>query len=208
MIEEAIRDSYDKIAVDYAKHFADELDERPLDRAMLAAFAELAGAGARVADVGCGPGRITTLLHDHGLDAYGVDLSPGMVAVARTAYPHLRFEVGSMTALDVADGALGGLVAWYSVIHIAPERRPAVFAEFRRALAPDAPVLLAFQVGDEALHVPEALGHAISLDFQRLPPERIADELTAAGFTMVATLVRERVGADKVRQAFLLARAG
>lgn len=202
----AIRDSYDTIAADYAAFFATELDDRPLDRAMLAAFAELAGTGGRVADVGCGPGRVTVRLHDLGLDAYGIDLSPGMVAVAREAYPHLRFEEGTMTALDVADGGLAGLVAWYSVIHIAPEQRPAVFGEFRRALAPGAPVLLAFQIGDEAQHVTEALGHAVSLDFQRLPPERIADELTAAGFAVTATLVRERTEREKVRQAFVLAR--
>lgn len=204
-MENATRASYDAIAADYAEFFADELDARPLDRAMLAAFAELAGAGGPVADVGCGPGRVTVLLHDLGLDAYGVDLSPGMLAVARKRYPHLRFEQGTMTALDVADGGLAGLVAWYSVIHIAPDQRPAVFAEFRRALAPGAPLLLAFQVGDEALHVAEALGHAISLEFQRLRPERIAAELTSAGFAVTATLVRERIGRDKVPQAFVLA---
>ncbi|MCW6006414.1 class I SAM-dependent methyltransferase [Micromonospora sp. CPCC 205371] len=172
---------------------------------MLAAFAELAGSGARVADVGCGPGRVTTLLHDLGLDAYGIDLSPGMLAVARKTYPHLRFEEGSMTALDVADAELAGLVAWYSIIHIAPDQRPAVFAEFHRALAPGAPLLLAFQIGDETLHVAEVLGHNVSLDFQRLRPERIAEELTAAGFAMAATLVRERIGRDRVQQALVLA---
>ncbi|MEH1130486.1 class I SAM-dependent methyltransferase [Micromonospora sp. CPCC 206061] len=202
----AIRASYDSIAADYAEFLANELDDRPLDRAMLAAFAEIAGAGARVADVGCGPGRVTTLLYDLGLDAYGIDLSPGMLAVARKTYPHLRFEEGTMTALDVADGGLAGLLAWYSVIHIAPDQRPAVFAEFHRVLAPGAPVLLAFQVGDESLHVSEALGHTVSLEFQRLRPERIAEELTAAGFAVTATLIRERVGNDKVRQAFVLAR--
>jgi ubiquinone/menaquinone biosynthesis C-methylase UbiE len=208
VIENPTRASYDIIAADYAEFLANELDDRPVDRAMLAAFAEIAGAGGRVADVGCGPGRVTTLLHDLGLDAYGMDLSPGMLAVARKAYPHLLFEEGTMSALDVADGELAGIVAWYSIIHIAPHQRPAVFAEFHRALAPGAPLLLAFQVGDESLRVSEALGHEVALDFQRLRPERIADELTAAGFAMYATLVRERIGNDKVQQAVVLARRG
>ncbi|GLI03747.1 class I SAM-dependent DNA methyltransferase [Phytohabitans aurantiacus] len=208
MIENPTRASYDIIATDYAEYLANELDDRPVDRAMLAAFAEIAGAGGRVADVGCGPGRVTTLLHDLGLDAYGMDLSPGMLAVARKTYPHLLFEEGTMSALDVVDGELAGIVAWYSIIHIAPDQRPAVFAELHRALAPGAPLLLAFQVGDEALRVSEALGHEVALDFQRLRPERIADELTAAGFAMYATLVRERIGNDKVQQAVVLARRG
>ncbi|MFD1537442.1 class I SAM-dependent methyltransferase [Nonomuraea guangzhouensis] len=47
-----------------------------------------------------------------------VDLSPKMVEVARQRYSGLRFEVGSMTALDLKDGELGGVVAWYSTHHI------------------------------------------------------------------------------------------
>jgi 2-polyprenyl-3-methyl-5-hydroxy-6-metoxy-1,4-benzoquinol methylase len=67
----------------------------------------LAPPGARVGDIGCGPGRITTHLHALNLDVFGVDLSPRMVAVARNAYPHISFDVGSMTGLDLAGGMLG-----------------------------------------------------------------------------------------------------
>lgn len=111
----ATRTSYDAMAVDYTDWIRGELAVKPLDRAMLAGFAELVlatGAGS-VADVGCGPGRLTAHLHGLGLSVFGVDLSPQMIAVARQAYPGLRFEVGSMLALDVPDGALGGVVAWY-----------------------------------------------------------------------------------------------
>jgi hypothetical protein len=58
------RASYDAIATVYAERFRDELAARPLDRGMLAGFAELVranGAGP-VADVGCGPGRVTGYL--------------------------------------------------------------------------------------------------------------------------------------------------
>jgi SAM-dependent methyltransferase len=67
------------------------------------------------------------------------------------ARPDLRFDEGSLTAVDAADGALGGIVAWYSIIHMPPEELPVVFAEFRRVLAPGGHLLLAFQVGDEPL---------------------------------------------------------
>ena len=110
------RTSYDAVAVGYAERFRDELAAKPLDRAMLASFAELvrdAGAGP-VADIGCGTGRVTSHLNGLGLPVSGIDLSPQMVAVARQTYPGLRFEVGSMLALDLPDGTLGGLLAWYS----------------------------------------------------------------------------------------------
>ncbi|HEX4812014.1 MAG TPA: class I SAM-dependent methyltransferase [Nonomuraea sp.] len=81
----ATRAAYDTVAADYAELLRDELDAKPLDRVMLAAFAEYArapGAG-EVADLGCGPGRVTAHLHALGVNAFGVDLSPEMIAVAR-----------------------------------------------------------------------------------------------------------------------------
>ena len=90
----ATRASYDAVAAGYSGHFRDELAARPLDRAMLAGFAELvrtAGAGP-VADIGCGTGRVTAHLNDLGLSVFGVDLSPQMVAVARRSHPGLGPE--------------------------------------------------------------------------------------------------------------------
>ncbi|MEU4723827.1 class I SAM-dependent methyltransferase [Nonomuraea dietziae] len=112
------RASYDAVAADYAALFHDELASKPLDRAMLAAFAELvkAAGGGPVADVGSGPGRVTAHLDGLGLTASGVDLSPEMVAVARAAHPGLRFEEGSMLVLDLDDGSLGGTPQGYLLV--------------------------------------------------------------------------------------------
>lgn len=201
------RTAYDTVAADYAEALKDALGEAPLERALLGTFAELvqAGGGGPVLDVGCGPGRITTYLDKLGLDVSGIDLSPRMVAVARRAYPGLVFRVGTMTDLDLADGALAGLVAWYSVIHTPPERLPLVFAEFARVLAPGGHLAMAFQVGDEVLRVEQAYGHAVAADAYRLTPDRIADLLAAAGIAVTTRVVREPEGNEKTPQAYLLA---
>lgn len=75
------RASYDIVAADYARLLPDAHDGRPLDAAIMRAFAEL--TTGPVADIGCGTGRITRHLHELGLDASGIDLSDGMLDQAR-----------------------------------------------------------------------------------------------------------------------------
>ncbi|GHH85994.1 methyltransferase [Streptomyces sulfonofaciens] len=207
----ATRAAYDTVAVDYARLVRPRFAALPLDRAMLGAFAELARAAdaGPVGDLGCGPGHVTDHLRSLGVDAFGVDLSPGMVAVARSSFPELRFDVGSMTALDLPDGSLGGVVAWYSTVHTPPEVLPTVLAEFRRVLAPGAPFLCAFKAGDRLRHLDHAYGHDLSLDVYWTPPERMEDLVTGAGLTIEARLLREPDAQERPAQGpqgYLLAR--
>lgn len=132
--------AYDGIVELYASMFADRLETQPFARAMITTFAELVrGTGnPRTADVGCGPGHLTAMLHDLGLDAFGLDLSPAMVDHARRAHPALRFDEARMEALPIEDGALGGVLAHYSMIHTPPGELPALLAEQVRVLAPGA----------------------------------------------------------------------
>ncbi|MBE1486771.1 class I SAM-dependent methyltransferase [Plantactinospora soyae] len=202
------RDAYDAMVDGYVDLFGSDLDGRPLDRALLGTFAELVRAGGNgpVADVGCGPGRVTIVLQKLGLDVFGIDLSPGMIDHARRTYPALRFEVGSMLALDLPDASLGGLLAYYSIIHVPLERRADVLAEFHRVLAPGGQLMLAFQVGDDCVHHDEAFGKPINCDWYRQQPDDIVRLLRDAGFDLWATVVREIDGVDKTPQGFILAR--
>lgn len=186
---DATRESYDTVAEDYAVLVEQLFRQDPVGRAMLAAFAEQ--VRGPVADVGCGPGHVTAHLAALGLDVAGVDLSPKMIDVARRQYPDLRFSVGSMTALDLPDGALGGLVAWWSIFHLPPEVLPAVFAEFRRVLVPGGQLLIGFHVGDERLSPERAYGHPVSYDAYLLRPDRVVDLLGEAGFEVTARLAME-----------------
>ncbi|MFI0930910.1 class I SAM-dependent methyltransferase [Streptomyces sp. NPDC021019] len=184
------------MAPGYVDFTRGELEAKPLERALLSAFAELAaaGGGLPVADVGCGTGRVTAHLHalGRGLDVFGFALSPRMVAVAREEHPGLRFDEGSMLDLGLPDASLGGLLAWYSTIHVPDEELPGAFAEFHRVLAPGAHVQLGFQVGDEPLRYTEAWGLEISLYFHRRQPERIAELLRGAGLEVRSMVWRER----------------
>ncbi len=186
------RSSYDTDASGYAEKVRGLLDGLPFLRASLTLFAELvnAGGGGPVADVGCGPGYVTRYLNDAGVDAFGIDLSPEMVAIARRDHPDLRFEVGTMTDLALADKSVAGIVAFWSVIHVPDSAVPGVFEQFRRVVRPQGPVLVGYHVGDETRHSSEGYsGRAISVDSHRRRPSTIAGWLRDAGFTIEAELL-------------------
>jgi ubiquinone/menaquinone biosynthesis C-methylase UbiE len=205
----ATRDAYDAVASDYARLLPDVTTEAPLDRAVLAAFVEMvkqSGDGL-VAEVGCGSGRVTAHLADAALRIVGLDLSPGMATVARSARPDLAFAVAHAGALPIRSGALGGLIAWYSLINLRTDHLPGVLAEFARVTRPGAPVVVAFQSGGgERVDRTTAYGHPVPLTYYRHRIEDVTDALASADFALHATVRREPSAAHETTpQAFLLA---
>ncbi|WP_045875906.1 class I SAM-dependent methyltransferase [Pseudofrankia sp. DC12] len=204
---DATRAAYDAVAEQYAALFADSLASRPLERALLTAFAELAHTSpARpVADLGCGPGHLTAFLSGLGLDAFGVDLSPAMITIARRAFPDLRFEVAAMTDLGLADGTLGGIVAWYSIIHVPPTDLPGILAEFHRLLAPGGQLLVGFQTTDQPDGSPQPFDHKVTTAY-RWPADSAAALSRDAGFVETARVVRPPDGTERFSLAVLFLR--
>jgi SAM-dependent methyltransferase len=186
------RTSYDTVAASYADQTRDLLADHPYLRAGLAVFAESVRAqgGGPVADVGCGPGHITAHLHELGVDAFGVDLSPAMIEVARREHPGRRFEVGSMTGLALADASAAGLLAFWSLIHVPDDAVPTVFQEFRRVLRPGGALLLGFHAGAGSHLKTEGYGgHPMKVYVHRRHPDQVAAWMRDAGFTVEAQLL-------------------
>jgi SAM-dependent methyltransferase len=224
------RTSYDAVAAAYADQLSDELRRKPLDRALLTAFAEqvradgteqvradgtgqvqAGGLGrARVWDVGCGPGHVTAFLAGLGLDAAGIDLSGQMVAQARARHPNLEFSAGSMTALPAPDGSWDGLICFYALIHMIEDAdvRTAL-AEFRRVLADGGLLLLAVHAGEEVRHSAEWFGAPVDVSFRFFDPGWLSAELGRAGFTVEALTRRQPYPDAEVatERAYFLARA-
>ncbi len=185
------RTSYDTVAISYTELVRGILAATPYERAAFRLFAEQVRAvgGGPVADMGCGPGRITAHLHELGAEAFGIDLSPAMIEVARREHPGLRFEVGSMTDVNLPDSSIAGLVAWYSLIHVPDPDISGVLAHFRRMLRPSGPLLLGFHAGyGSVLKTSGYGGHPMRVQVHRREPGQIAEWLRTAGFAVEATL--------------------
>ncbi|MFD9906328.1 class I SAM-dependent DNA methyltransferase [Streptomyces sp. NPDC059063] len=201
------RRSYDTVAEEYANRLHDELDAKPLDRALLAALVERAPRCAPVADLGCGPGHVAAHLAGLGVRTVGIDLSAGMVAEGRRRYPQVEFREGDLLGLPAADAEFGAAVALYTIIHLPPDELRPAFKEFHRVLRPAGLLLLSFHIGTEIRHLDEWWDHEVDLDFRFLAVDETAQLLEEAGFSVEMRMERAPgSGEVETHRGYLLAR--
>ncbi|QIM22989.1 class I SAM-dependent methyltransferase [Phycicoccus sp. HDW14] len=167
------------------------------------------GGSARVLDAGCGTGRMGRFLADRGCSVVGVDLSPGMLAMARRDHPDLDVREASVTELPFENGSFDGVLFWYSLIHLPDDDAAVALAEAARVLRPGGYVLVGSQKGEGTVDVGARLrerGHDVALTRWHRGPRELIGLLRGAGLERVARLVREPIGREREGQVFVLAR--
>jgi SAM-dependent methyltransferase len=179
-----LRRSYDRVAARYADRFADELADKPFDRRFLDRFAADVSISGWTVDLGSGPSQIGTYLATSGLEILSVDLSKAMLQQARVLRRESVCVQGDMRALPLASQSVAAIVAFYSLIHIAPPELEGTLRELRRVLSPGGRFALAVHIGDETLHRDEMLGEPVDIDFFFFEPGRLVQDLEDAGFTV------------------------
>ncbi|WP_432827148.1 class I SAM-dependent methyltransferase [Dactylosporangium sp. CA-092794] len=194
MDRERVRQAYASVAELYIELFGSSRQVHADDLAFIGRH--LAGRPGTVLDLGCGPGHITGHLRSLGVDATGIDIVPEFIAHARAAHPSGSYQLGSMEDLDVADHSIAGILAWYSLIHLPPQRLDGVLAEFRRAMVPAGTLVLGMFDGDEVA----AFDHKVVTAY-RWPVDELAERLMRAGFTEVERLRRPGEGAHRPHAA-------
>lgn len=183
-------EGYSQLVATYAERFCDELDGKPYDRELLMRFADGVPCAVKTVELGCGPGHVAQFLSELGLEMIGLDLCPGMIDEARRRYPRVEFRVGDMAETGFTDGELGGVVAFYSIIHIERESVAAVFGEMQRILRTGGQVLLAFHRGRGTLEEDNVLDQPVSLWCTLFEPDEVAAALESVGFAIETVDVR------------------
>ena len=193
MTDDSIAAAYDARAAEYIE-IAGSVDQMDAaDRSLIAAWRD--ATEGPLLDAGCGPGLWTDFLHDGHREVQGVDISEEFLASARCTYPHLRFEAASFRTLPVADASLGGILAWYSLIHTPPAEIPAVLSEFARVLTPGGSLLIGFFDGPPR----EPFAHAVTQAYF-WSVDALAACLEGAGFMVGASEQRPRVPGEVSRR--------
>jgi SAM-dependent methyltransferase len=202
-----IRKSYDTVAREYADEIYDELAGKPFDRELLDRFADRV-RGGWVCDLGCGPAQIARYLRDRSVDAFGLDLSAGMLAQARRLNPDIPFVQSSMLALGLASKSVRGIAAFYCIIHIPRQQVVATLAELRRVLEPGGCLLITFHLGTEDSHHEELLGRPVSLDVALFTINEMSGYLRTAGLRVEEALERDPYAPEveyQSRRGYILA---
>lgn len=211
-----IRASYDIVAEKYATELADDMVRRPFERGIFLSFVELVTAlgPGLVGDVGCGPGHVSKALTELGLEMFGIDISQAMIAQARLKHPSGRFRIASMLELPVPTDSWTGAVSLYATLHCNAGARALAHAEVARVVRDGGIYLHGFYVSapdqppGSTYHLDKWFGHSVDLETYFVGIEDAAAELDAAGFEVVAALVREPMSPGELpaRRCYMVGR--
>ena len=176
-----IASGYDRISERYLA-WIDRIEGDPRDR-MLAAFAGRLPAGARVLDLGCGPGVPSTRALAERFEVVGVDISAAQIELARANVPEATFIHGDFTAMDLPDASLDGVTAFYSITHVPRQGHAELFARIARWLVPGGLFLASLGASDSPDWVGEWLG--VPMFFSSHDAETNRALLRDAGFELL-----------------------
>lgn len=210
-MSDALRQSFDAIAEEYAHRFADELGRKPFDRDLLSRFATQLPSRAAVLDIGTGAaGHIGRFFADQGFAVTGVDLSTGSVEVARRLNPEMRFVAADYRSLPQSDVSVDAVVGFYCFIYGSDEDIIRGLSEARRVLRTGGRLLVAVHGALDDRPTQESFsefeGTPVDIMVRYTSPATLATLSERAGLRIDELIVRDPyVDEHQSRRLYLLA---
>jgi ubiquinone/menaquinone biosynthesis C-methylase UbiE len=170
--------TYEKIAEIYTNQYFNDLTDAPF----IDIFLEKLNAGAKILDVGSGPGQFTQYMMKKGFEVLGIDYSKEMLKKAEQLVPEALFIYADMRKLDLESESFDGLLAAYSLIHIPSEELPHTLEGFFKVLKPGGYIQCIAQRGDADKIISEPFLPEEKMFFNFFTKERLSELLTTAGF--------------------------
>ena len=182
---------YDSVAKEYSETFSDEHKKKPKDQEILNRFSLEILDKKPIWDFGCGPGQTSKYLKDLGIEISGMDLSEKILDQARSIYPEINFSKGNILKLEFDDNSIGGVIAFYSIVHFTKGQVKIAFREIFRVLKPGGLFLFTYHIGEDTLNVKEFLGKKVDIDFMFFNTDFISSCLKKIGFKKIEIIERE-----------------
>ncbi|HHD83188.1 MAG TPA: class I SAM-dependent methyltransferase [Bacteroidetes bacterium] len=186
-----VKKLYDTVAKEYAETFSGEHKKKPKDQAILKRFSQEIEDRRPVWDFGCGPGQTTKYLKNLGIEISGLDLSEKILEQARTIRPGINFRKGNILELEFDSDSIGGVVAFYAMVHFTEEQVEIAFREVLRVLQPGGIFLFTYHIGEKTIHINDFLGKKVDIDFMFFTTDFISSCLKDSGFGKIEIIERE-----------------
>jgi cyclopropane fatty-acyl-phospholipid synthase-like methyltransferase len=177
---QVVAEGYDAIAERYLA-WRDEIEGDPSDQ-YLDELAQRLRDGARVLDLGCGPGVPHTRRLARRFRVVGVDVSQEQIARARANVPEAEFLHDDLAIASFPPASFEAVTAFYALNHVPRELLPHVFTRIHSWLAPGGLFLASLSIENTQAWTGEWLGTTMFFSGHDAATNRRL--LTAAGFAL------------------------
>src|SRR5699024_7167683 len=178
MTNDDVEKAYGAQSVNVEQLLGTEVAVEDPDRDIIEPWA--ATVKGHILDVGSGTGRWTGHLANLGYDIQGLEPVEQHVERARTHHPGVTFRRGSIDELADTNHRWGGILAWYSVIHMGLQRLPDALSVLRDVLDDDGTLLLSFFSGPVLMPFDHPVAPAYLW-----PMDQMTQALETAGFHVI-----------------------
>lgn len=192
--QKAVTAAYSSSSVGVRGLLGTQISPSDPDRAVIEPWA--ATVDGRILDVGSGTGRWAGHLTDLGYQTEGLEPADPLLGLARERFPSVVFHHGTIADLAGTSARWGGILAWYSTIHLKPEELPEALQILRSVLNEEGLLLMSFFTGPALA----AFAHPVATAFL-WPMDHMARLVTEAGFEVL-----EKHASPAAPHAYLRAR--
>jgi 8-oxo-dGTP diphosphatase len=176
--------SYDVSAVAYAKNTEQLHPQEEAQRFLNM----LPSEGAKIIDIGCGPGRDAKKFIDRGVDVVGIDFSPNMIEEAKKHVPEGVFHVMDIESLTFPRETFDGAWASCSLLHLPKKNIPLVLNKIHTVLKPNGILYVSVKKGrssEEELLVPDSRYEGLEKYWSFFEESELVDMLRHSGFNVI-----------------------
>ena len=190
-------DTYNKIAQEYDKEFGNDYSDTPYVDKFLNYL-----EGKKVLDIGCGVGNLTKYIMDKGFNVEGIDLSKGMLNIAKQKYSDIKFYEMNMKEITLRK-KYDGIMLAYSLFHLTKKEVIEVLPKYYDLLNSNGKILLILQYGQGERIIDEPLKEGLKIFINYYSQDEIIEILRNNSFKILYTDLKKsesefELGNDKL----------